>query len=273
MHEAFCCDFVESVQWYLGSWYIIALLMLLVGTPASLLAAFYCPRWKDLLAAPANPEEVDGHTGPPGGSLEGSPDQGSAVESGSGPVRAPSTLLPVSEQKEGDAIQAGVGSPAEEVRDRVNHDPTTSEDAARIRMKKRRGLGYVPWTATWASAKPQIPLSEAGGSRRSSQSGGVNVGGDYMPDFGVSGLGAGGFSVNSHQDESRLMEAPLVASRGGKQVEANGDNTIELESTKTRRSSDSRSSTTRPKSSVFSRNQVWSALARAGQWRQNENKH
>ena len=226
---------MESVQWYLGSWYIISLLMLFVGTPASLLAARYCPRWKPEARIP---EEVSDVRVLPEGSQEDI-----------APVRAPSSLADPSqrpEESEGVSDETPVEATAgNEIRQSSNLTGQRWERLeGDVRQRETRAAGYVPWTATWASAKPgRDPL--VGPSRSSS----------FGPKTGGETLSEG----------SDLMQAPLVAPSG---VKAPSDESVEPQKKQDQQPGESDSGNgKRNRGPAHSRNQLWGALARASAWR------
>ncbi|GAQ90316.1 hypothetical protein KFL_006260020 [Klebsormidium nitens] len=246
IHGAFCCDFVNSVQWYFGSWYIISLLMLFVGTPASLLAARYCPRWKP---APGNPEEVPAATGLAGGSQDDP-----------APVRAPSSLAELTQEEEADRLSEGPvleGSPSPEIRESSNASGMRWEKlGGDVRPREKRAVGYVPWSATWASAKARDPL--AGPSRSSSL--------DPNSEASTAVRQAGAVL---HQSQGPDMKAPLVANQSKPStLPENGSNEQCRQSTETNEEGSGGKRKLLRGSAGSSRNQLWGALARAGSWRQ-----
>lgn len=222
--------------------------MLFVGTPASLLAARYCPRWKP---APRNPEEVPDVPAFPEESQEDI-----------APVRAPSSLADSAEQPEerenasdDPSVEA---TSSNEIRQSSNlTGPRWEKLEGDVRPREKRAAVYVPWTATWASAKPgRDPF--AGPSRSSS----------FGPNTGE-GLTAGRELVagaNSASEGPESMQAPLVdTSSVNAPREKSEKPQMKVEEQSAEGSAPGKKK--RSRGSVYSRNQLWGALARASSWR------
>lgn len=217
--------------------------MLFVGTPASLLAARYCPQWK---AAPGNPEEVPDAPG-----LAGENQDDSA------PVRAPSSLAELNQEEEAESVTEAPALLSPEIRESSNASGMRWEKlGGDVRPREKRAVGYVPWSATWASGKPRDPL--AGPSRSSS----------IDPDREAASTAVRQSGASSQHSQGPDMKAPLVRghSKPSTMLEESSSEQRKLSKETVDEGSGGRQRLLRGSSS--SRNQLWGALARAGSWRQ-----
>lgn len=218
--------------------------MLFVGTPASLLAARYCPRWKP---ASGNPEEVPDAPGFAGGSQEGS----------AAPVRAPSSLAELSQEEEAESVTEAPALPSPEIRESSNAAGMRWEKlGGDIRPREKRAVGYVPWSATWASGKPRDPL--AGPSRSSS----------LDPNSETSSTAVRQMGASSHQIQRPNMKEPLVRGHSKPSTMPGEDLNEQRKLPKETVDEGSGGKQKSVRGSSSSRNQLWGALARAGSWRQ-----